>query len=54
MILLIFDLAFHIHVVEVVQVRLASDFGSAVMNSSLHRDTYKEMLEISNTCVLLQ
>lgn len=54
MIPLIFNLAFHVTLVEVVQVRLASDFESGEMNTTLHRDTYKEMLEIGNTCVLLQ
>lgn len=39
---------------EVVQFKLASDFeSSAVMSTQLHRDTYKEMLEIGDTCVLL-
>lgn len=31
---------------EVVQFKLASDFESSVMNTQLHRDIYKEMLEI--------
>jgi len=54
MILLIFSLAFHVPLLEVLQVRLASDFeSSAVTNTQLHRNTYKEMLEIGDTCVLL-
>lgn len=54
MILLIFNLAFHMPLLEVVQVRLSSDFeSSAVTSTQLHRDTYKEMLKIGDTCVLL-
>lgn len=49
---LIFDLVFHLPLLEVLQVRLTSDFEtSAVMSTQWQSDTCKEMLEISYTCV---
>lgn len=57
MILPNFNLAFCTPLLEVLQVMLASDFESAAVTiTQLHRDTYKEMLEVgvgNNTCVLL-